>query len=190
MNTSLMMSNWGKRVGKALMKSKSKFKEETDTSRWNIVRGDQVKVMQGPQAGQQGKVLQVLRKDNRILIEGVNIRRRMVKPLMDGTPGKVINRPCTVHYSNVMLIDPSTGQTAKVARRYLEDGTKVRVCKKTGNIIPKPDPLFDRKPRSVVVGPKDTPSEDVMEVTFDGYKDYLPYIYASERKGAAPTASS
>ena len=77
---------------------------------------------------------------------------RAIKPGMDGTPGKKILKPCTIHYSNVMLIDPSTGLPTKVATRFLEDGSKVRVAKKSGHIIPKPDPLADRKVRSIVVG--------------------------------------
>lgn len=73
MNSSLMLTQWGKKLGKQLMKPRSKFKPEVDTTRWNIVRGDTVKVIQGPQSGGQGKILQVLRKDNRVIIEGVNM---------------------------------------------------------------------------------------------------------------------
>jgi len=74
MNSTLSLSNWGKNLAKKLMKSKGKFKPQVDsTIRWNIVRGDEVQVIQGPQEGQKGKVLHVLRKDNRIVIEGVNM---------------------------------------------------------------------------------------------------------------------
>lgn len=99
---------------------------------------------------------------------------------MDGLPGKIILKPCTVHYSNVMLIDPTTGEPTKTSRKYLEDGTKVRVSKKSGNIINKPNPLQSRKPRSLLVGAKDTDPKDVFEVTFDGYDSHLPHIYASK----------
>jgi transcription antitermination factor NusG len=68
-----MLTQWGKKLGKQLMKPRSKFKPEVDTTRWNIVKGDTVKVIQGPQTGGQGKILQVLRKDNRVIIEGVNM---------------------------------------------------------------------------------------------------------------------
>ena len=115
--------------------------------RWNIVRGDSVKVIQGPQAGQQGKVLQVLRKKERVLIDGVNMRRRIIKPTPDGTPGRFVVRPCTVHYSNVMLMDPTLNEPTKISYKFLEDGTKVRVSKKSGAIIPKPDLSSDRIPR-------------------------------------------
>jgi large subunit ribosomal protein L24 len=79
-----------------------------------------------------------------------------------------------------MLVDPSNGEPTKILHKYLEDGTKVRVSKKSGHIIPKPDPLLNRIPRSTVVGAKDTKAEDVFEVTFDQYEEFLPYVYASE----------
>lgn len=71
-------------------------------------------------------------------------------------------------------------EPTKVSRRYLEDGTKVRVSKKTGTIIPKPEPT-DRRPRSNVIGEKDTTESDVFAVTFDDYEMFLPHIYFDER---------
>lgn len=177
MNSSLMLSQWGRRLGKAIMRGRPKLEEE-GSHRWKIVTGDLVRVVQGPQAGQEGKVLQILRKANRVLVENVNIRKRSVKPRMDGTPGKMVSKPCTVHYSNVMLIDPTTGEPTKIARRFLEDGTKVRISKKTGHIIPKPEPLATRKVRSMLVGPKDTAPADTFQVSFANYEKYLPFIYA------------
>ncbi|CAM9500327.1 unnamed protein product, partial [Ectocarpus fasciculatus] len=147
------------------MKPIQKKKPVVETNRWNIVRGDLVQVTQGPQTGQQGKVLAVLREKNRLLIEGVNMRRRIVRSQADGAPSKIQVKPCTVHYSNAALIDPSDGQPTKIARRFLEDGTKVRVSKRTGHIIPKPE--YERViPRSIVTGPKDTVEDDVYEVTY------------------------
>ncbi|KAJ1418196.1 39S ribosomal protein L24 putative [Ochromonadaceae sp. CCMP2298] len=147
--------------------------------RWNIVRGDEVQVIEGPHVGQKGKIVAVLRDTCRVIIDGVNMRSRNIRPKSDGTPGRKIITPCSIHYSNVMLVDPTTGEPTKTSRRYLEDGSKVRVSKKTGNIIPKPDPLADRKPRSAVTGPKDTAPADVFKVTFADYAKYLPFIYAS-----------
>lgn len=178
MNSSLMASSWGRRLGKQIMRSGPKLKAKPEESRrWNIVTGDLVQVVQGPQVGQQGKVLQVLRSANRVLIENVNVRKRAVKPRMDGTPGKMISRPCTVHYSNVMLLDPTTGEPTKILRRFLEDGTKVRISKKTGHVIPKPDPLAGRKPRTAVLGSKDTVPADTFHVSFPDYEKFLSHIY-------------
>ena len=178
-------------MGKKLMRARQKLKPENDPSaRWNIVSGDKVQVIQGPQTGQQGTVLEVLRKANRIVIDGVNMRRRVVKPRSDGTPGKIVVKPCTVHYSNVMLVDPTTGLPTKISRRFLEDGTKVRVSKKSGQVIPKPNPLANKKPRSALAGPKDTAPVDVFEVTFPDYEKFLPYIYASHRTSSLSSGDS
>eukprot|EP00598_Pedospumella_elongata_P005585 CAMPEP_0184971216 /NCGR_PEP_ID=MMETSP1098-20130426/3474_1 /TAXON_ID=89044 /ORGANISM="Spumella elongata, Strain CCAP 955/1" /LENGTH=187 /DNA_ID=CAMNT_0027493285 /DNA_START=34 /DNA_END=597 /DNA_ORIENTATION=+ len=180
MNSGLLLSRWGRKLGKRLMKPRLSPMPEEDPRRWNIVRGDLVEVIQGHSLGQKGKVLSVIRDSARIVVDGVNMRSRNIKPKQDGTPGKKIMRPSALHYSNVMLIDPTTGKPTKTSRRFLEDGTKVRVSKATGQVIPKPDPLVDRNPRSVVVGSKDTAPADVFQVTFLDYAKYLPYIYATE----------
>jgi hypothetical protein len=97
-------------------------------------------------------------------------------------------------------------EPTKISRRYLEDGTPVRVSKATGQLIPKPHPLADRKPRStskhikfryiiyyniivcvfhfIVVGPKDTSPQDVFEVTFNDYELYMPHILSQNIKKA------
>ena len=81
-----------------------------------------------------------------------------------------------------MLVDPTMDKPTKISRRYLEDGTKVRVSKISGQIIPKPDPVADRLPRSMIMGPKDTKPEDVFKVSFPDYEKYLPYIYGEYGK--------
>lgn len=181
-----MLTGWGRTLARKLMRPKLKPSKTWETNRWKIVTGDMVQITQGPQAGQQGKVLEVLRKANRIKIEGCNMRRRIVKAKMDGTPGKIVVQPCTVHYSNVALLDPTTGQPTKVSRRYLEDGSKVRVSKASGQVIPIPPSaaLAERKPRTNITGPKDTETADVYEVTFADYEKYLPHIYDSEKDPA------
>jgi large subunit ribosomal protein L24 len=177
MNASLIVSGWGKKLGKKLMKGPTKLKPKVEMGRWNIVSGDVVQVIQGPQTGQKGKVIKILREKNRVIIENVNMRRRVVKAKADGTPGRLITRACAVHYSNVMLLDPTTGKPTKISRRFLEDGTKVRVSKASGHVIVKPNPLQNRKPRSLVQGPKDTSAVDAHSVTFADYEKILPYIY-------------
>lgn len=181
MNSSLISSGWGRKLGKQLMKATTKLKPSHECNRWNIVTGDVVRVIAGSSEGQQGKVLDVLRKDMRIIVDGVNMRKRNIRPKMDGTPGKMVVKPCSLPYSSVMLVDPSTGEPTKISRRFLEDGSKVRVSKKSGHVIPKPDPLASRPPRTIIGGPKDTAAGDAFEVTFDDYEIYLPHIYETMR---------
>ena len=73
MNSVLGLSRWGRLLGKRLSKPIQKYKPETKTSRWNIITGDLVQVIDGPHNGQQGKILQVIRSKNRVIVEGVNM---------------------------------------------------------------------------------------------------------------------
>ena len=109
MNSSLYLSTWGRKLAQKLLKPIQKYKAPQYIKKWNIVTGDTVQVVQGPLAGQKGKITAVIRNKARVIIEGVNLRRRIVKARADGTPGKIVTKPCSVHYSKVMLIDPSTG---------------------------------------------------------------------------------
>ena len=77
MNSTLMFTKWGRILGKKLMKPIQKYKPKQETNRWNIVRGDLVRVIQGPQTGQQGKILTVLRTQNRVIVDGVNMVNRI-----------------------------------------------------------------------------------------------------------------
>ncbi|CAM9408001.1 unnamed protein product [Chrysoparadoxa australica] len=83
--------------------------------------------------------------------------------------GKMVWEPGTIHVSNVQLVCPDTGLPTKAIKRYLEDGTKVRVSMRTGAVIPRPDILKTRrKPKGQLLGPRDTLPEDAHEVTFFG----------------------
>eukprot|EP01038_Epipyxis_sp_PR26KG_P008034 gene8034-10887_t len=179
MNTTLMLSRWGRRAAKELLRPKPKYKQQEQITKWNIVTGDLVRVIQGPNTGEQGKITAVIRKSLRVIIEGVNMRPRNEKPA-DGSPGKRVIKACSIHYSNVMLVDPSTGEPTKIVYKYLEDGTKVRVAKKSGHVIPHPKPFLNRA-WSNVIGPKDTLPEDAFEVTFPRYNEFLKYIYPNDK---------
>ena len=100
-----------------------------------IRKGDRVEVITGADKGKRGEVLQVLPKDNRAVVQGVNVAKRHTKPTGMGQPGGIIHREATIHISNLQLVDPKTDQPAKVGFRTLEDGRKVRVNKSTGNVI-------------------------------------------------------
>ena len=74
------------------------------------------------------------------------------------------------------MIDPSIDKPVKVGRKYLEDGTKVRVSKKTGTLIPFPERDFNRV-RPILPGPKDTEGSEVFDTTFDDYEKFMEFIY-------------
>ena len=149
-------------------------KPVSEIGRWNVVRGDKVVVVNGRHRGQSGVVQHVLRKQNRLIVENVNVRQRMLYAPGDEEKVKVRTAaPCSVHYSNVNLVCPVTNLPTRVARRFLDDGTRVRVATRSGAIIEMPEVLRERhtKKAAAVPGVKDTEEADVLEVTYDAAAD-------------------
>jgi large subunit ribosomal protein L24 len=100
-----------------------------------IRKGDVVEVMTGVSKGRRGEVLRILPKDDRAVVQGVNIAKRHTKPTGMGQPGGIVEREATIHLSNLMLVDPTSEKRTKVGFRVLEDGRKLRVAKATGQTI-------------------------------------------------------
>ncbi len=100
-----------------------------------IRKGDTVLVVTGADRGKRGEVLRVHPKDNRAVVQGVNIAKKHTKPRGVGEPGGIVEVEATIHLSNLKLIDPKNDQPTKVGFRVLEDGRKVRVARATGNVI-------------------------------------------------------
>ncbi|KRM78778.1 50S ribosomal protein L24 [Lapidilactobacillus dextrinicus DSM 20335] len=101
-----------------------------------VKTGDQVKVISGKDKGKEGKVLKVLTKKDRVIVEGVNVTKKHTKPSNTDPQGGIKDQESAIHVSNVMLIDPSTNQPTRVGYQVI-DGKKVRVSKKTGEPIDK-----------------------------------------------------
>ena len=99
----------------------------------NIKKGDKVVVVAGAQKGTQGEVLEVLPKKNRVIVEQVNMVKKHQKPTQDN-PGGIIEKAAPIHASNVMLVDPKTGEPTRIGRKEV-DGKLVRYSKKSGEII-------------------------------------------------------
>ena len=103
-----------------------------------IMKGDRVKIIRGNYRDMEGAVLEVLQDENRVRVEGVNLRKRHTRPSQADPDGGIISMVAPIHISNVMLIDASGEKASRVRTRMEEDGTKERVAVKTGNPIPKP----------------------------------------------------
>ena len=101
----------------------------------HVVKNDVVKVLAGKYAGKTGKVLKVYPKNNRIIVEGVNIIKRHTKPSQKSPQGGIVEKEGPIHASNVMVICGKTNQPGRVAHKFLEDGTKVRISRKSGEIL-------------------------------------------------------
>ena len=94
-----------------------------------------VLVITGADKGRRGEVLRVLPKDNRAVVQGVNVAKRHLKPRGVGQPGGIVEQEATIHLSNLKLIDATSDKPTRVGFRVLENGRKVRVAKATGNVI-------------------------------------------------------
>jgi large subunit ribosomal protein L24 len=103
----------------------------------HVRRGDRVRVIRGNFAGQEGTVLRVLSKENRVVVEGVNMRKRHMWPTQANPEGGIVTFEAPIHASNVMLIDPVTGEPSRVRQRLDADGVKERVSIRSGNPIPR-----------------------------------------------------
>jgi large subunit ribosomal protein L24 len=103
----------------------------------HVRRGDRVRVIRGNYAGQEGTVLRVLTKENRVVVEGINMRKRHMRPTQANPEGGIVTFEAPIHASNVMLLDPNTGEPTRVRQRLDADGVKERVSARSGNPIPR-----------------------------------------------------
>ncbi|RLD93626.1 MAG: 50S ribosomal protein L24 [Aquificota bacterium] len=101
-----------------------------------IKRDDLVLVIAGKDKGRRGKVLRVFPRRSRVMVEKVNVVKRHQRPTQT-IQGGIIEKEAPIHLSNVMLICPKCGEPTRVGFKFLQDGRKVRSCKKCGEIIDK-----------------------------------------------------
>ncbi|MFB7141176.1 MULTISPECIES: 50S ribosomal protein L24 [unclassified Bacillus (in: firmicutes)] len=102
----------------------------------HVKKGDKVQVISGKDKGKQGVILAAFPKKNRVLVEGVNIIKKHSKPTQANPQGGIIEKEAPIHVSNVMALDPKTGVPTRVGYQ-LVDGKKVRIAKKSGELLDK-----------------------------------------------------
>jgi len=105
-------------------------------AKWKIKKGDLVEVIAGKEKRKRGKVIRVDKKKDRVYVEQANLIKKHVKR-SEGRPGEIVEREAGIHVSNVMVVDPKTDKVTRVAYKSLEDGTKVRIAKKSGEMLDK-----------------------------------------------------
>ena len=101
----------------------------------HIKKGDSVVVITGESKDQRGRVLEIFRKKQRALVEGVNIISKHTKPDAQNPQGGIVKKEAPVHISNLMLIDPSSGEPTRIGRKYNDNKKLVRYSKKSGEEI-------------------------------------------------------
>lgn len=101
----------------------------------HVKKGDTVQIISGGDKGKVGEVLKTFPKTSKIIVKGVNIRTKHVKPQQDQESGQIINQEFPIHSSNVMLYSTKQKVASRVCYSFNADGRKVRMLKKTGEII-------------------------------------------------------
>jgi len=101
----------------------------------HIKKDDKVKIVTGKDMGKIGKVLKVIQKKNRILVENINIVKRHTKPGASNRQGGIIEREAPIHWSNVMLMCSKCVTPVRIKIQRLEDGKNVRICRKCNEFI-------------------------------------------------------
>lgn len=109
-------------------------RKQNSIPKLNLRKGDIVKVIAGESKGQQGKILEIIVKERRAIVERVNLVSKHSKPNAKNTKGGIVKKEASIHISNLMLIDPKSGNPTRVGRRE-EEGKLVRYAKKSGEVI-------------------------------------------------------
>jgi large subunit ribosomal protein L24 len=102
----------------------------------HVKKGDTVIVITGKDKGKKGRIIASFPKDNRVLVEGVNMVKKHAKPSQTNPQGGIIEQEAAVHVSNVMPVDPKLGVPTRVGYKEI-NGKKVRVAKKSGEVLDK-----------------------------------------------------
>lgn len=102
--------------------------------KFKIKKGDRVTVITGREKGKKGDVLRISRKDNRVLVQGVNMVKRH-QSATQTSAGGIIEKEALLHISNVALIDPKSDQPTRVGYRFDDGGRKIRVARRSGEAI-------------------------------------------------------
>jgi len=98
-------------------------------------KNDMVKVVAGKDKGKTGKITQIFVKYNKVVVEGLNLRHKHMRPKKQGEKGQRIEYAAPIDASNVMHLDTKTGQVSRVGFKILESGEKVRISRKSGEVI-------------------------------------------------------
>ena len=103
----------------------------------HVRKGDTVVVVAGKERGKKGKVLRVIPEKGRVVVERINMIKKHQKPTQKIRQGGIIEREGAIHLSNVMLVDPNSDKPTRVGMKALSDGKKVRVARRSGEMLDK-----------------------------------------------------
>ena len=117
--------------------NRKRHADNAERQKIHVAKGDTVRVVRGDDKGKEGAVLRVYPKTGRVLIEGVNLVKKHRRARTAEEQSGIIEMPAPIHASNVMLLDPKSGDPTRTRRQIDEDGTKERIAVKSGESIPR-----------------------------------------------------
>ncbi len=117
--------------------NRKRHADNSERQRLHVSKGDTVRVVRGDDKGKEGKIIRVFTKTGRVTIEGVNIVKKHRRARSAEEQSGIVEMPAPIHASNVMLIDPKSGDPTRTRRQIDEDGTKERIAVKSGESIPR-----------------------------------------------------
>ncbi|MBR8830354.1 MAG: 50S ribosomal protein L24 [Chroococcopsis gigantea SAG 12.99] len=113
-------------------------KKTPRTYKMHVKTGDTVQVISGSDKGKIGEILRAIPGESKVVVKGVNIRTKHVKPQQEGESGTITTYEAPIHSSNVMLYSKKESTVSRVGYTFTQEGKKVRVLKKTGEIVDTP----------------------------------------------------
>lgn len=108
---------------------------ESHNNKLHVKKDDNVIVITGKDKGKKGRIIAAYPRENRVLVEGVNMVKRHTRPNPQNQQGGIIEREAPIHVSNVMHIDPKSGKPTRIGTKVLDNGKKVRIAKRSGQEI-------------------------------------------------------
>jgi len=132
-----MRINKYRRTDRPRAVNRKRHADNAERVRLHVSKGDTVRVMRGDDKGKEGKIIRVYPKTGRVTVDGVNIVKRHRRARTAEEQSGIMEFPAPIHASNVMLLDPKSGNPTRTRRRIDEDGTKERISVKSGDAIPR-----------------------------------------------------
>lgn len=112
-------------------------KEQPKFYKMHVKTGDTVQVIAGKDKGKVGEIIKALPQDSKVIVKGVNLKTKHVKPQAEGESGQIVTQEYPIHSSNVMLYSTKQNVASRVCYTFTAEGKKVRMLKKTGEILDK-----------------------------------------------------
>ena len=106
------------------------------SEKFHVKKNDLVTVIAGKEKGKVGKILTVFPKKKRVIVEKINMIKRHTRPSAKNRQGGIIEREGTIHITNVMVMCTKCNKPTRIGKNFLDDGKKVRICKKCGEFLP------------------------------------------------------